>query len=230
MRIYEPLAEQFGYSFDDLRRSFLIYAAQSGKLQSIIDRVSQNIAAEKEIYQPIARIEKLSLNMHPGADSIYILARTVNTHNTEVRLSEQGVYDVSATYRFYQNDSTKNPKMSVWLESRAHKDSIIDRQETLLIKDTAFNDCLIRVTFNNPEFNILKIYWLDCDKQTDTVKLKNPPKRPGSTKKPAPKIKPDTATRQHYLIKAMSVKYNFEESDTTRPKEFVGPPPPSSKN
>jgi hypothetical protein len=235
MKIYEPLVEKFGYNFDDLRRTFLQYTAQDGKLQSVLDKVNQKIAAEKEIYQPIARIEKLSENMNVGADSISVVSRTVNKHNIEVKLSEQGVYDVSASYFFYKNDSTKNPRMSVWLESRAHKDSIMDKQEISLVKDTVFNDYSARVKFNNPDFNILKIYWLDFDKKTDTVKQKsatqrNADKRTNSRQKPNAKIKPDTTTRQHYTIKRMSVKYNFEESDTTRLKEFIGPVLPDFDN
>ncbi|MDR1886725.1 MAG: DUF4296 domain-containing protein, partial [Prevotellaceae bacterium] len=101
MRIYEPVVEKFGYSLDDLRRTFLKYAAQDGKLQSIHDQVAKKIANEKNIYQPLARIEKLSENMNVGADSIAFVSRTPNKHNIEVRLSEQGVYDVSASYLFY---------------------------------------------------------------------------------------------------------------------------------
>jgi hypothetical protein len=169
--------------------------------------------------------------MNVGADSVSIVSKTVNTHNIEIRLSEQGVYDVSASYFFYKNDSTKNPKMSVWLESKAHKDSIMDKQEINLVKDTVFNDYSVMVKFNNPDFNILKIFWLDFDKKSDTVKQKSSiilPQRTAnnsanSRKKPDVKIKPDTTTRQHYIIKRMSVKYNFEKSDTTKLKEFIGP-------
>jgi hypothetical protein len=180
--------------------------------------------------------------MNVGADSIAFVSRTPNKHNIEVRLSEQGVYDVSASYLFYKNDSTKNPKMAVWLESRAHKDSIVDRQEINLVKDTVFTDYLIRVKFNNPNFNILKIYWMDFDKEPDLLKretLASLPKSPannrivGSRKKPGAVIKPDTTIRQHFIVKRMSVKYNFEESDTTRMKEkdeFVGPMPYKSGN
>jgi hypothetical protein len=228
MRIYEPVVEKFGYNFDDLRRTLLKYTAQDNKLQSVLNQVNQKITDEKERYRPIARIEQLSENMNVGADSVFIASQTVNKHNIEVKLSEQGVYDVSASYFFYKNDSTKNPRMSVWLESRAHKDSIMDKQEISLVKDTVFNDYAVMVKFNNPDFNILKIYWLDFDKESDTVKQKSLPQRNAdnhinSRKKPAAKIKPDTTTRQHYIIKEMSVKYNFEESDTTRLKEFIGP-------
>ncbi|MDR1130050.1 MAG: DUF4296 domain-containing protein, partial [Prevotellaceae bacterium] len=126
MRIYEPVVEKFGYSLEDLRRTFLKYADQDGKLQSVLSEVSLKIENEKKIYQPIARIEKLSENMNIGADSVSVVSRTVNKHSVEIRLSEQGVYDISASYFFYQNDSTENPRMSVWLESKALKDSTVD--------------------------------------------------------------------------------------------------------
>ncbi|MDR2287335.1 MAG: DUF4296 domain-containing protein [Prevotellaceae bacterium] len=236
IRIYEPIVEKFGYSLDDLRNTFIKYTAEDGKLQDVFKQVIAKINNEKNIYQEPARIEKLSENMNVGADSIFIYARTMSKQNIEVRLSEQGVYDVSASYFFYKNDSAVNPRMTIWLESRMHKDSIIEKQEVSLVKDTVFTDYSLRVRFNNLDFNILKIFWLDFDNKLEAPKLvTSPSKTPAnkqiinSKKKPAAKIKPDTITRQHLIIKRKSVKYNFEESDTTRLKEkneFVGPPSP----
>lgn len=237
MRIYEPEIEKFGYTLDDLRRTFLKCAAENNKLQSILNQVIDKIAAEKEVHKGPARIEKLSENMNTGPDSVSIVSKTVNRHNIEVVLSEQGVYDVSASYFFYRNDSTKNPKMAVWLESRSYKDSIVDRQETDLVKDTVFADYSIRVKFNNPSFNILKIYWIDFEQESGLSKPETPaplPARPANAriaKRTNIRTKPDTVTRQHLIIKNKSVKYNFEESDTTRLKkedEFIGPPLPDS--
>ncbi|MDR3246858.1 MAG: DUF4296 domain-containing protein [Prevotellaceae bacterium] len=248
MRIYEPIIEQYGYKFDDLRRTLLDYATKDGKLQSVHDKVAKKIAAEKAIYQPLARIEKLSENMNVGADSVSIVSKTFNKRNIEVRLSEQGVYDVSASYFFFKNDSTKNPKMVVWLESKAHKDSIVAKQEISLVKDTVFTDYSIRVNFNDPNFNLLKIYWLDFDASPDDL-LKSTAAKPTtatSTAKPQtnnrisnpkPVTKPknpktksvkDTVTKQHFIIKRMTVKYNFEESDSTKLNvndDFIGPMP-----
>jgi hypothetical protein len=236
MRIYEPLVEKFGYNFDDLRRTFLKYTAEDGKLQSVLKEVAKKIDAEKNIYKEPARIEKLSENMNIGNDSIYIESKTLSKSNIEVRLSEQGVYDVSASYFFYQNDSTKNPKMIVWLESRTYKDSIVNKQEINLIKDTVFNDYSIRVDFNNQDFNILKIFWLDFDNEPEISKPKTQPSSSktsvnkritNSKKKTDIKPKKENPIKQHLIIKNKSVKYNFEESDTTKLKEiddFVGPP------
>jgi hypothetical protein len=239
IRIYEPIVEKFGYSLDDLRRTFLKYTSEDGKLQDVIKLVIAKIENEKSIYQEPARIEKLSENMNIGADSISISSRTMNKQNIEVRLSEQGVYDISASYFLFKNDSTKNPRMAVWLESRAHKDSIMEKQEVSLVKDTVFTDYLLKVRFNNPEFNILKIFWLDFDNKLEVSKPVTSPsslsKTPAnkqiinSRKKPVVKTKPDTITRQHIIIARKSVKYNFEESDTTKLKErdeLVGPPSP----
>jgi hypothetical protein len=236
IRIYEPIVEKFGYNLDDLRRTFLKYTAEDKKLQEILKQVTEKIEAEKNIYQEPARIEKLSENMNVGADSISISSRMVSKQNIEVRLSEQGVYDISASYFFYKNDSTQNPRMAAWLESRTHKDSIIEKHELSLVKDdTVFTDYSLRIQFNNPNFNILKVFWLDCDNKPDAPKpatFASLPKTPvnkqvaNSKKNPTPKIKPDTITRQHLIIKRKSVKYNFEESDTTRLKEkdeFMGP-------
>jgi hypothetical protein len=241
LKIYEPVIEKYGYNFDDLRRTFLKYAAEDGKLQSVLKTVVKRIDDEKNIYKDSARIEKLSENMNVGTDSVSIVSRTVNKQNIEVRLSEQGVYDISASYFFYKNDSTKNPKMAVWLESAAYKDSIIEKQEISLVKDTVFTDYLIQVNFNDPKFNILKIYWLDFEQKPDLLKpettasLSAKSTKPANTrivnpkKKPNIKIKPDTTTRQHLIIRRKSVKYNFEKSDTTRLNdEFVGPLLPDS--
>ncbi|MDR1340046.1 MAG: DUF4296 domain-containing protein [Prevotellaceae bacterium] len=230
MRIYEPVVEKFGYSLEDLRNTFLKYTGQDGRLQSVLAKVGKKIEDEKNIYQPVARIEKLSENMNVGADSISTVSRSVNKHSAEIRLSEQGVYDISASYFFYKNDSAKNPRMSVWLESKAFKDSVMDKQEISLIRDTVFRDYSAKVKFSDPTFNILKIYWLDCDNEPETIKPLTPTSQQaanrriaGARKKTGTKIKPDTTTRQHYIIKGMTVKYNFEESDTTRLKEFIGP-------
>ncbi|MDR2382352.1 MAG: DUF4296 domain-containing protein [Prevotellaceae bacterium] len=240
LKIYEPVVEKFGYSFDDLRRTFLKYTANDGKLQSVLKKVIKRIEAEKNIYKESARIEKLSENMNVGTDSISIVSRTINKQNIEVRLSEKGVYDISASYFFYKNDSTKNPKMVVWLESAAHKDSVMEKHEISLAKDTVFTDYLARVRFNDPKFNILKIYWLDFEQKPDSSKpaiSTSLPAKPANTrtanqkKKLTVKIKPDTTTRQHLIIRRKSVKYNFEESDTTKLKEndeFVGPLLPDS--
>ncbi|MDR0725186.1 MAG: DUF4296 domain-containing protein [Prevotellaceae bacterium] len=233
LKIYEPIIEKYGYSFDDLRRTFLKYTASDGKLQSVLKKVLKRIEDEKNIYKEPARIEKLSENMNVGTDSVSILSRTVNRQNIEVRLSEKGVYDISASYFFYKNDSTKNPKMAVWLESAMHKDSVMEKQEICLVKDTVFTDYSARVKFNDPKFNILKIYWLDCEQKPDLAKSEKPAKTANTRitnpkKKPNLKIKPDTTTRQHLIIRRKSVKYNFEESDTTRLNdEFVGPLLPS---
>jgi hypothetical protein len=229
VRIYEPIVEKYGYSLDDLRMTFLKYTVKDGKLQSVLKKVSGIIETEKNIYKEPARIEKLSENMNPGADSIRIVLKKASKQNIEIRLSEQGVYDISASYFFYKNDSTKNPKMEVWLESKVANDSIIEKQEINLVKDSAFNDYSIRVNFNNPKFNILKIYWLNFDGEPD---LSNPiiPVRKAinnQVKKTNAKIKPDTITRQNLIIRRKSVKYNFKESDTTKLKEtdmFTGPP------
>jgi hypothetical protein len=232
MKIYEPVVEKFGYSLDDLHRTLLKYTTRDGKLQSVLDSVIRKIASEQNIYRPAARIEKLSENMNVGADSISIVSKTVNKHSTEIILSEHGVYDISASYFFYKNDSTKNPRMSAWLESRTYKDSIMDKQEKNLAKDTVFNNCSVSLKYNDPAFNILKIYWLDCDIETVPAKQEPAPQTPanrrtaGTGKKPNTKIKPDTVTRQHYIIAKMSVKYNFEKSDTTGLIEqngFIGP-------
>jgi hypothetical protein len=238
MKIYEPIVEKFGYNIDDLRGTFLKYIAEDGKLQAILKEVSQKIENEKNIYKGPARIEKLSENMNVGADSISIISKILSKQNIEVRLTEQGVYDISASYFFYHNDSTQNPKMAAWLESRLHKDSIVNKQEVSLVKDTVFTDYSISVRFNDPNFNILKIYWLDFDNKLVTPKpeiLPSKPKTPAnkrvddSKKKSTVKIKPDTTIRLHLIIKDKSVKYNFEESDTTKLKEiyeFIGPPSP----
>jgi hypothetical protein len=239
IRIYEPIIEKFGYSLDDLRETFLKYTAKDGKLQDVFKLVIAKIDDEKNIYQEPARIEKLSENMNVGADSISISSRIMSKQNIEVRLSEQGVYDVSASYFFYKNDSAVNPRMAVWLESRMHKDSIIEKQEVILVKDTVFNDYSLRVRFNNLDFNILKVCWLDFDNKLEAPKpaisssslSKTPANKQiiNSKKTSTTKIKPDTVTRQHLIIKRKSVKYNFEESDTTKLKErdeFVGPPSP----
>jgi hypothetical protein len=238
LKIYDPVVEKFGYSFDDLRRTFLKYTAEDGRLQSVLNKVAKRIEAEKNIYKEPARIEKLSENMNVGTDSVSIVSVTMNKQNIEVKLSEKGVYDISASYFFYKNDSTKNPKMAVWLESAAHKDSIMEKQEISLAKDTVFTDYLARVRFNNPKFNILKIYWIDFEQKPDLLKPEisaSLPAKPANTrivnqkKKTNVKIKPDTTTRQHLIIRRKSVKYNFEESDTTKLKdEFVGPLLPDS--
>jgi hypothetical protein len=235
MRIYEPVIEKFGYTIDDLHRTLLKHIAYDNELQSIISQIIEKIKAEKDIYQEPARIEKLSENMNIGSDSISIVSRTVNKHSIEISLSEQGVYDVAASYFFYKNDSTENPKMAVWLESKMYKDSIIDRQEVNLVKDTVFTDYSLRVRFYNPSFNILKIYWIDFEQKNDLSKSKTVTSLPvkpvnnqtvKSKKKTNVKIKPDITTRQHFIIKRKSVKYNFEESDTVSLKErdeFIGP-------
>jgi hypothetical protein len=240
LRIYEPIVEKFGYNFDDLRRTFLKYAADGKKLQSVIEKVVKRIEDEKNIYKEQARIEKLSENLNVGADSIAVVSRTINKQNIEVRLSEKGVYDISASYFFYKNDSTKNPKMVAWLESIAHKDSIIEKQEISLVKDTVFTDYLIKIRFNDLKFNVLKIYWIDFEQKPDLLKpemstslsAKSVNNRIAvSKRKPNIKVKPDTTTRQHFVIKRKSVKYNFEESDTTKLKEndeFIGPLLPDS--
>jgi hypothetical protein len=227
IRVYEPIVEKFGYSFDDLRRTFLKYTSEDEKLQSVFMKVAKRIEEEKNLYTEPARIEKLLENMNVGADSVVIVAKIANKQNIEIRLTEQGVYDISASYFFYRNDSTKNPKMAVWLESRTTKDSIMEKHELNLLKDTVFTDYSIRVNFNKPEFNILKIYWLDFDKEQDSLKLKTQITSAG--KKTNSKIKRDTTIRQHLIIKRKSVKYNLEESDTAKLKEkdmFTGPPPP----
>jgi hypothetical protein len=230
VRIYEPIIEKFGYSLDDLRITFLKYTTENGKLQAILKEVSQKIETEKNIYKIPARIEKLSENMNVGVDSISLVSKTLTKHNIEIRLSEQGVYDVSASYFFYQNDSTQNPKMTAWLESRLNRDSVICKQEINLLKDSVFNDYSISMKFSDPDFNILKIYWLDFDNKLETQKPEIRPSvsRTPSKKKVSAKIKPDTTTRLHLIIKDKSVKYNFEKSDTTKlmeQYEFVGPPP-----
>jgi hypothetical protein len=244
LKIYEPIIEKFGYDFEDLRNTFLKYTAEDGKLQSVLKKAVKRIDDEKNIYKEPARIEKLSENMNVGTDSVSLVSRTLNKQNIEVRLSEKGVYDISASYFFYKNDSTINPKMAVWLESAAYKDSIMEKQEISLLKDTVFTDYLIRVKFNDPKFNVLKIYWLDFEQKTEVSKpeiaVSSParPTRPArptnnriidTKKKPDVKVKQDTTTRQHLIIRRKSVKYNFEESDTTRVKEeFVGPLLPDS--
>jgi len=228
IRIYEPLVEKYGYNLEDLRRTLLKYATKEGKLQSVHDKVVAKIEAEKNIYRPMARIEKLSKNLTIGADSVYIKIRTFNKRNIDVRLEEQGVYDISASYFFFKNDSTKNPKMLVWLESALSKDSIMDKQEIELVKDSVFADYSARVRFNKPNYNLLKIYWLDFD---ESLIPKPAPIKPVDTKKQNKKqaeIKKDTITKQHFIIKNMTVKYNFEEtaSDSIKIKEnneFIGP-------
>ncbi|MDR1169972.1 MAG: DUF4296 domain-containing protein [Prevotellaceae bacterium] len=237
MRIYEPVVEKFGYTLDDLHNTFLKYISVNGKLQSVLKKVVEIIENEKNIYREPARIEKLSENMNVGADSTMIISKSINVQDIDVKLTEQGVYDISASYFFYRNDSTKNPKMTVWLESRTVKDSVIEKQEISLVKDTVFTDYTLRVHFNNPDFSVLKVCWLDFDRESDLKKPKTPASLPatsagrqipGQGKKANVKVKPDTATRQHLVIRRKSVKYNFEESDTTRMKEkdmFTGPPP-----
>jgi hypothetical protein len=230
MRIYEPVIEKYGYNIEDLRRTFLKYATKDGKLQAVHDKVIKKLEAEKTIYQPMARIEKLSENMTIGADSVYVKSRTFSKRNIDVKLSEQGVYDISANYFFFKNDSTKNPKMIVWLESVMNKDSIMDKQEIQLVKDSVFTDYSARVRFNKPNYSLLKIYWLDFDENlnlsTKPVAIK-PANVKSKIKKPAD-IKKDTVTKQHFIIKKMTVKYNFEESESDSIKlkeniEFVGP-------
>jgi hypothetical protein len=239
MRIYEPMIEKFGYTLDDLHRTLLKHTAEDGKLQSILNRVVERINAEQNNHREDARIEKLSENMNLGSDSSVIVSKTINKHNIEVSLSEQGVYDVSASYFFYKDDSTRNPKMAVWLESKMYRDSIVDKQEVNLVKDTVFVDYSIRVRFNNPEFNVLKVYWIDFEQKDDLSKSKpatslstKPAIRSSvPTKKTNLKLKRESIIGQHLIISRKSVRYNFEESDTTRIKEtdeFIGPLLPDS--
>ncbi|MDR1897482.1 MAG: DUF4296 domain-containing protein, partial [Prevotellaceae bacterium] len=174
-RVYEPIIEKYGYSLTDLRKTMIAYAAKKDKLPSVYEKVRAMLADEKRIYQPLARIEKLSKNIYIGSDSIMVKSRSFNKRPFNlITLTEQGIYDVSASFFFFKNDSTKNPKMTVWLESRLHKDSIVGKQEADLIKDSLFNHYSLKVAFNNPDFNQLKGFWLDFEEKVDSTKLTKP--------------------------------------------------------
>ncbi|MDR1896233.1 MAG: hypothetical protein LBR10_05530, partial [Prevotellaceae bacterium] len=95
---------------------------------------------------------------------------------------------------------------------------------------------------NNPDFNQLKGFWLDFEEKVDSTKLTKPDSNKKQTlitkptlktapKKTEPKkVKEDTVTRQHFIMKGMTIKYNFEESDSTKltTDDFIGPPPEES--
>ena len=212
IRIYEPIAEKYGYSLAEVKHTMLKHTTKEDKLQEIYDKVSLKIAHEKEINTPLARIEKLSQNMYKGGDSIEINSITFNQQRFEVGLEEFGIYDIHANYLFFENDSTKNPVMTVWLASSTFKDSVIQKQEIALNKDSLYTNYSLQITHNNPTFTILKGFWVDFEKRKqDTVKItaKNKP------------VKVDSTYRQHIHINSMTIKYNFEKSDsiTTKMKE-----------
>lgn len=213
MKIYEPIAAKYGYRFDDINRTLMHYALQNNKLPEIYGKVKTKIENEQSIYRPQARIEKLSQNLYPGVDSLTIASPIRSKRPFDLTLDEQGVYDISASYRFFADDSTKNPRISVWLESTTR--DTVQHQEITLEKDTLVQEYSFRIIFKDPKYNRLKGFWLNFDedppKKTNEIK---PPQIRSKKNKPVPP--PVKKPLQHIDIKKMLIKYNFEESDSTR--------------
>ncbi|MDR2424849.1 MAG: DUF4296 domain-containing protein [Prevotellaceae bacterium] len=216
VKIYEPVAAKYGYRLNDINRTLMHYAMQNNKLPEIYAKVKTKIENEQLIYKPLARIEKLSKNLNPLVDSLIIATSVRIKRPFDLILDEQGVYDISANYCFFADDSTKNPRISVWLESTT-RDSI-QYQEISLEKDTLVKEYAFRITFKDAKYNRLKGFWLNFDE--------DPPKKPEvkDEKKTPPtrnrKFKPlspaGKKSLQHLKINRMLIKYNFVESDTTR--------------
>ncbi|MDR2467197.1 MAG: DUF4296 domain-containing protein [Prevotellaceae bacterium] len=223
VRVYEPIAGKYGYTLDEVKKTLVKYAAAEGKTQELFSRIDNRIKEEKSKYAEAARIEKLASNFYSGQDSISVRSRTFNRQNISVALEEAGIYDISAQFLFMKNDSTPNPRMTVWLESYEHKDSAVGRAETALSKDTVFAEYSLRINFDNPKFNQLRGHFLTFDdppakkeRPAAPPALPNPGRKPGDRKKqPLPKPKEDPF-RQIYIMKAMSIKYNFAASDSLK--------------
>jgi hypothetical protein len=230
VRVYEPIAEKYGYKLDDVKRTLVKYATAEGRTQELFNRIDKLIKEEKSKYAEAARLEKLASNFYSGADSVSVKSRTFNRQNINLTLEEPGIYDISAQFLFMENDSTRNPKMTVWLESYEHKDSVLNRMETALSKDSLFTEYSLRINFDNPKFNQLRGHWLTFDDPTakkerpaDRPVSLNPKRKPGDrNRQPLPKTKEDPF-RQIYIMKRMSVKYNFAASDSLKAQKNKTP-------
>ncbi|MDR0559453.1 MAG: DUF4296 domain-containing protein [Prevotellaceae bacterium] len=223
VKIYGQAVKKYGYSIEEIRKTLLHYAEKQDKLTLIYSDLSKKIEQEKQIYKPLARIEKLSSNIYTGTDSITSYSTFHTKRPIDILLEEKGVYYISANYFFYKDDSTKNPTISVWLESSVNKDSTAQKQEIALTKDTVAKDYMLRIEFKDEKYNRLKGYWLNFDE--------NQPKKPAETvkstkSKSKKKLKKDVEEKekrynQHCTIKKMLVKYSFEESDTTKVSKII---------
>lgn len=235
VRVYDPITEKYGYSVDDLNRTLRKHILKDGQLQKIFEKVNVKIAAEKKKWEPEARIEKLSQNQFRGTDSMVINSTVFSPRGFNVKLDEIGVYDVSAEFFFFEDDSTKNPKMTVWMSSQRHRDSVVNKQEISLEKDTVYKSYSLRITFDDPEFNLLKGNWVEYDQDTSKniakeIELKEVNIKQAKNTKPVRQpVKPLINKKvpiQHFKMKALNIKFNFDESDSTKMKGIIGPLPP----
>ena len=223
VRVYEPIAEKYGYKLADVKKTLVKYATVEGKTQDLFNSLDNMIKAEKEKYIEAARLEKLASNFYSGADSIAVKSRTFNKQSINITLEEKGIYDISAKFLFMENDSTRNPKMTVWLESRDHADSVVNRREIALSKDSVFSAYSLRIHFDDPKFNQLRGYWLSFD-ESPSIKDKpaeksvplNLKRKPDDKYRSMQSKRKEEPYRQNYIMKEMNVRYNFAASDSVK--------------
>lgn len=214
--IYGPIVAKYGYNLDDFRRSMLVYADKNNGLQNIYKKVQEQLTAKKKEYEPQARIEELSKNLWIAPDSMTVDINSVfRKINFDVVLKETGVYQVSADARFFKDDSTKNPRMAVWF-AKDNTDSIHKKQEVTLNKDTSFQSYGFEVLFADPEFNLLKGYWLDYD-TVNVQRVKLSAKALNARKERlGNKYYDSVIGKQHFMLRNITIKYDFEASELAK--------------
>lgn len=210
-KVYDKITSKYGYTVNDLNNTFKVYALDDDKLKNIFNKVNEKIVAEKAIYEPLAKKEKLLENKYKSNDPINVNSSGFKPQAINIRLDETGVYDISAEYLFRKDDSTRNPKMEVWFTSRNFRDSVVNKQTIDIEKDTVFAEYSLKINLTDTEFNVLKGFWLDFDKDSARIE-----KALNARSDKNAKNKKDTLYKQNYVIRDLKIKYNFEESDSIK--------------
>ena len=214
--LYAPILAKYGYNLKDFNYTMVKYSAESERLQDLYKSVEWMLKARQEKYKPLARIEELSANHWTKADSIKInINRLFTKRDFDAELKEPGVYNISTEVYFFADDSTKNPRMAAWLADK--NDSVIEKREVELIKDTIYNSYNISLVFSeqNKKFNKLKGYWLNYD----TVLIKTLSKR--ELRKRKREIWDSIDGKQHINFRKLTIKYDFAASDSIKKADSV---------
>lgn len=214
--IYAPILAKYGYNLNDFNYTMVKYSSESERLQDLYKKVEARLKARQEKYKPLARIEELSANMWTKADSLKIdINRLFIRRDFNAELKEPGVYNISAEVCFFADDSTKNPRMAAWFTDK--NDSVIEKRELELTKDTTYNSYNISLMFSekNKNFNKLKGYWLNYD----TVSIKTLSKR--ERRKQKREIWDSIDGKQHVNFRKLTIKYDFAASDSIKKADSI---------
>ena len=161
--IYFSIFEKYGATKAQFDSTLQYYSERPREMKSIYEKINKNLVVIKDkADKEIALTEKKS-NLWKGNNK-YTFQREGKPRLVRFNVKTQGtgVYQVSATVRYFADDSTMMPHMTAYLSTANPKDTV-DLKRMDFVRDNEEKDYFLEFSITDEAITHIKGYWLNVD-------------------------------------------------------------------